>query len=102
MAADFELVYDKEECPNKGDMRGKKRIARVEEIVEAYEIAQKKGAEAVKIPMKDDKERENWHTFRYRLNSAAEVLGIKVKVSIRQDEELAVVTFMGKEAVQGA
>lgn len=104
MAADFELVFDKEGCTNKGDMRGKKRIARVEEIVEVYQIGLKKGAVSVKIPMADEKERNNWHTFRYRLNSAAEALGIKVKVSIRQDEGLAVVTFMREreEAVQGA
>lgn len=94
MAADFELLFDKEECANKGDMRGKKRIARVEEIVKAYQVGLKRGAEAVKIAMADDKERANWHTFRYRLNSAADALGIKVKVSIRQDEELAVVTFV--------
>lgn len=92
-AADFELVFDKEECVNKGDGRGKKRSERVLKIIEAYQIAMKQGAEAVKIPMADDKERENWHTFRYRLNAAAEALGIDVKVSIRQDEALALVTL---------
>lgn len=96
MTADFELVFNKEDCPNKGDMRGKKRSERVSGIIEAYKIALKKGAEAVKIPMADDKEREQWHTFRYRLNAAADALGIKVKVSIRQDDNMAVVTFLGK------
>ena len=93
-AAEFELVFNKEDCPNKGDMRGKKRSERVSGIIEAYKIALKKGAEAVKIPMADDKEREQWHTFRYRLNAAADALGIKVKVSIRQDDNMAVVTFL--------
>lgn len=97
MAADYELVYDKEECTNKGDMRGKKRIARVEEIVEVYREAQTKGAVAVKISMKDEKERSNAHTFRYRLTSAADVLGLKVKVSIRLEEELAMVSFIEDE-----
>lgn len=98
MTADYELVFNKEECVNKGDMRGKKRIARVEGIVKAYEKWLKSGAEGVMIAMADDKERANWHTFRYRLNSAADALGIKVKVSIRQEEELAVVTLTeGKE-----
>lgn len=92
-AAEYELVFDKEECANKGDMRGKKRSDRVNGIIEAYKIAMKKGAEAVKIPMVDQKEHEQWHTFRYRLNAAADALGIKVKVSIRRDESLAVVTL---------
>lgn len=96
MTADFELVFNKEDCPNKGDMRGKKRSERVSGIIKAYEIALEKGAIAIKIPMVDDKERENWHTFRYRLNAAADALGIKVKVSIRQDDNMAVVTFLGK------
>ena len=38
-AADFELVFDKEECVNKGDGRGKKRSERVLKIIEAYQIA---------------------------------------------------------------
>ena len=104
-AADFELVFDKEECVytnlcDNGDNRctheatfAKLFTERVLKIIEAYQIAMKQGAEAVKIPMADDKERENWHTFRYRLNAAAEALGIDVKVSIRQDEALALVTL---------
>lgn len=94
MVAEYEFVYDKKECANEGDMRGKKRIARVEEIAEVYRNAQTKGAVAVKIPMKDEKERSNAHTFRYRLTSAADALGLKVKVSIRLEEELAMVSFI--------
>ena len=59
MAADFELVHDEEELINKSDMRGKKRSARVEDIIEAYETALQQGAPAVKIPMSDDKELKN-------------------------------------------
>lgn len=102
MAAEYELVYDKEERANKGDMRGKKRIARVEEIAEVYRKAQTKGAVAVKIPMEDEKERSNAHTFRYRLTSVADALGLKVKVSIRLEEELAMVSFIeDKGKVEG-
>ena len=96
MAADFELVHDEEELINKSDMRGKKRSARVEDIIEAYETALQQGAPAVKIPMSDDKERKNSHTFRYRLNAAAEALGIDAKASVNEDEEFALVTFDGK------
>lgn len=96
MAADFELVYDEEELANKSDMRGKKRSARVEDIIEAYETALQQGAPAVKIPVSDDKERRNSHTFRYRLNAAAEALGIDAKASVNEDEGFALVTFDGK------
>lgn len=97
MAAEYELIFDKKECVNEGDMRGKKRIARVEEIVEVYREAQTKGAVAVKIPMADERERNNPHTFRYRLKSASKALGIKVRVSVRQREQLAVVAFVKDE-----
>ncbi|WP_418253051.1 hypothetical protein [Gordonibacter urolithinfaciens] len=93
MDADFEPVFDEEELANKSDMRGKKRSARVDEIIEEYEKALRQGAIGIKVRMADDKERGHWHTFRYRLTAAADALGIEVKVSIRKDEELALVTF---------
>ena len=34
--------------------------------------------------------------FRYRLNAAAEALGIDAKASVNEDEEFALVTFDGK------
>lgn len=93
MDADFEPVFNEEELANKSDMRGKKRSTRVDEIIEAYEKALQQGAIGVKVRMADEKEREHWHTFRYRLTAAADALGIEVKVSIRKDEEIALVTF---------
>ncbi len=93
MGADFEPVFDKETLVNESDMRGKKRSARVDKIIEEYEKALRQGATGIKVRMADDKEREHWHTFRYRLTAAADALGIGVKVSIRKDEEIALVTF---------
>ena len=64
-------------------------------MVYAFAFQRLPHAERVALLLGDslDKERENWHTFRYRLNAAAEALGIDVKVSIRQDEALALVTL---------
>ena len=93
MGASVELVHDEAELASKGERRGKKRSARVERTIEIYEHALEEGALAVEIPMADEKEREHEHTFRSRLNSAAKALGFKAKVSVRSEEELAMVTF---------
>lgn len=94
MAAEYEPVLDEEEIINKSDMRGKKRCKRVEDLIEAYEDALRKGFSVIKVRMEDEKERKNWRTFRARLKAAADALGVDAKISVRQEEELAVVTFV--------
>ena len=94
MNGGYDFVFDDEECKNKSDLRGRKRSERVDEIADIYRKAINNHAKAVKIGMADELEHEKWHTFRYRLMSAAKVVGIDVRVSISSSEECAMVTFM--------
>lgn len=95
MNGNYELVFNKDECEEKSDLRGRKRSKRVEEIADIYKSAIANKAKAVKIAMVDELEHNKWHTFRYRLISAAKIVGIDVRVSINIKDECAMVTFVG-------
>lgn len=90
----IKLLFDEEDCVNTGDGRGKTRNARVVEFEQKMREAKEAGARGLEIPADDDKESKNWHTFRYRLNAAANYAGIKAKISIDKIDKKALVTFL--------